>query len=97
LFRAFFERGENIGDVAILTALARELGTDSDALALALERRDYETAVTNDERDAGPLGISAVPAFIADRRALLSGVQPIEKLRRLIAEVREPGSRIEEI
>jgi predicted DsbA family dithiol-disulfide isomerase len=97
LFRAFFERGEDIGDVAVLTALARALNLDADALALALECRDFESAVGSDERDARQLGISAVPAFVADRRARLPGVQPVENVRRLIGKVREPASRTEEI
>lgn len=96
LFRAFFEHGENIGDAGVLTALARGVNLDADALALALERRDFKSAVAGDERDARLMGISAVPAFVADRRVVLSGVQPVENLRRLIAEAREPRNRLKQ-
>jgi predicted DsbA family dithiol-disulfide isomerase len=34
------------------------------------------------------LGVSGVPAFIANRKAALSGVQPWENLRKLIESVR---------
>jgi predicted DsbA family dithiol-disulfide isomerase len=88
LFRAFFERGEDIGEVAVLTRLAADLGLDGDSLRDALERRELEPSVLADERDAEALGVSGVPAFVADRRALLSGVQPVENLRQLIAHVR---------
>jgi predicted DsbA family dithiol-disulfide isomerase len=88
LFRAFFERGEDIGQVSILTRLADDLGLDSNALRQALERGEFGPGVLADEREAEELGIHGVPAFVADRRAMLSGVQPAENLRRLIAHVR---------
>jgi predicted DsbA family dithiol-disulfide isomerase len=88
LFRAFFERGEDIGQIATLTRLAGDLGLDSDALRQALERGEFEQSVLADERDAEALGVRAVPAFVADRRALLSGVQPVGNLRQLVAQVR---------
>lgn len=88
VFRAFFERGEDIGDVGVLTALAVGVGLDGEALRQALERRDFEKSVLEDERDAEALGLRGVPAFIADRRAMLSGVQPLERLTQLVEHVR---------
>ena len=90
VFRAFFERGEDIGEPMLLTSLADALGLDGGALARALESREYEPGVLEDEREAAALGVNAVPAFVANRRAALSGVQTAENLRRLIARVREP-------
>jgi predicted DsbA family dithiol-disulfide isomerase len=56
LFRAFFERGEDIGQVPVLARLAENLGPDADALLQAPEA----------------VGIHGVPAFAADRRAISS-------------------------
>ncbi len=89
LFRAFFERGEDIGNVAVLAGLTRELDLDGAALRDALERHDYDAAVSAEEREAGVLGISAVPAFVANRRAMLTGVQSAETLRQFLADVRK--------
>ena len=91
VFRAFFERGEDIGDPEILVALATGLGLDGDALRQALASRELESGVLDDERQAQALGITGVPAFIADRRAALSGVQTVEMLRRLVEYVQESG------
>lgn len=88
VFRAFFERGEDIGDIAVLTALADGLGLDGEDLRRALESREHLPGVLEDLRLAGELGLRGVPAFVADRRAALSGVQPVESLRQLIAHVR---------
>ena len=83
VFRAFFERGEDIGAPSILTSLADVLGLDGDSLGRALESREYERGVLEDERAAEARGVRGVPAFVANRRAALSGVQTAENLRRL--------------
>jgi predicted DsbA family dithiol-disulfide isomerase len=89
IFRAFFERGEDIGDVSILVALAFELGLDSNSLIEALEIGKFEESVLDDERAAARFGVTGVPAFIANRRATLAGVRPLEHLRQLVDQVRD--------
>lgn len=88
IFRAFFERGEDIGEIDVLVALASELGFESGSLRHALEQREFEKSVLEDEREAQLLGVTGVPAFIAERQAALSGVQPVEHLRQLVEQVR---------
>jgi predicted DsbA family dithiol-disulfide isomerase len=84
IFRAFFERGEDIADPGVLVSLATELGMNADALRYALDSSGLESRVLDDERLARELGINAVPAFVADRRAALSGVQTVESLSQMI-------------
>jgi predicted DsbA family dithiol-disulfide isomerase len=88
VFRAFFERGEDIGEIGVLTSLAGELGLERESLRQALENHEFEQSVLDDEREAEELGLGAVPAFVADRRGALSGVQPVENLRKLVKHVR---------
>ncbi len=88
IFRAFFERGEDIGDVNVLARLASELRLDAMDLSGALERRDFEAPVLRDEAAAEELGVSGVPAFIAGGRAILFGVQSADGLRELVAGVK---------
>jgi predicted DsbA family dithiol-disulfide isomerase len=90
IFRAFFERGEDIGNVDVLTNLAEQLGLAHERLREALERHELEASVLADERDAQALGLGGVPAFVAERRAALTGVQPVEHLRQLVEHVRTP-------
>lgn len=87
IFRAYFERGEDIGDVEILVTLAVEIGLD-DSLRPALSSHEFLESVLADERDAAVIGVRGVPAFIANRQAALSGVQPVENLKQLIESVR---------
>jgi predicted DsbA family dithiol-disulfide isomerase len=88
IFRAFFERGEDIGKIGVLTSLAAELGLDGESLRHAVESRQFEHSLLEDEREAEALGVAGVPAFAADRRSALSGVQPMERLKRLVEQVR---------
>lgn len=87
VFRAFFERGEDIGDTDVLARLTSDLQLDEAGLRSALERREFEGVVLADERDAERLGVTGVPAFIADRRAMLFGVQPVAALQEMVARV----------
>lgn len=73
VFRAFFERGENIGEIEVLMSLASELDLDAESLRQALEHHEFEPSVVADESDAQVLGITGVPAFIADRKAARTG------------------------
>ncbi len=88
IFRAFFERGADIGAVEVLVELAHELQLDGEALRVALAECVYESGVLADERAAEILGVRGVPAFVANRSVALSSVQPVENLRRLIAQAR---------
>ena len=88
LFRAFFERGEDISNVDVLSRLASDLGLDSNSLQQALDKDEYLESVLADEREARKLGISGVPAFVANRKAALSGVQSVENLKKLIERAR---------
>ncbi len=89
IFRAFFERGEDIGSVDVLVRLAADLNFDeATLLRRALERREFEASVLKDENEAAALGVSGVPAFVANRRAALSGVQSVAALQGLVNSVR---------
>lgn len=88
IFEAFFEKGQDIGDTNVLTSLAADLDLDVDSLYEALEKQEFEKSVIEDEKEAARIGVSAVPAFVAGRKAALSGVQSVESLQKLIEHVR---------
>jgi predicted DsbA family dithiol-disulfide isomerase len=88
VFRCFFERGEDIGRVEVLTSLAAELRLNSESLRDALGSRQFEMSVLDDEREAEALAIRGVPAFLANQKAALTGVQPVDNLKKLIEHVR---------
>ena len=88
IFRAFFERGEDIGDGNVLISLATALGMDGSSLRDALSTHDFSSSVIEDEQQAAQLGLSGVPAFIAGRKVAVTGVRPVEHLRELVDRAR---------
>ena len=88
VFRAFFKRGEDIGNTDVLTRLASDIGLDSNDLREALDNDLHLNSVLADEREAKRLEISGVPAFIANRKFALTGVQSIETLQKFVERAR---------
>jgi predicted DsbA family dithiol-disulfide isomerase len=96
VFRAFFERGEDIGDLDVLASLAAGLGLDGDALRRSLEAGEFTASVLADEQESQALGLGGVPAFVADRRAAVTGVQTVTMLARLVEHVRPAADSIDQ-
>lgn len=89
IFRAYFERDENIGEIETLLSIAKSLKLDKESLQKSLETNEFLESVLIDEKDAASMGINGVPAFIADRKSGFSGLQTVENLRMLIESVRD--------
>ena len=88
LFRAFFQRGEDVGITDVLTRLAADMGLEGDDLRKALDKDLHLENVLADEREAKKLGLRGVPAFIANRKIALSGVQSLESLQKFVEDAR---------
>ena len=88
IFRAFFERGENIGEIDVLVSLTSALNLGSESLRRALENGEFKANVIADEKEAETIGLSGVPAFVANRKFALSGVQSLENLKMLAERAR---------
>ena len=88
IFRAFFEKGEDIGKIDVLVRLASDTGLDGQALGISLKQGDFEKSVLADEQDAKRYGIRAVPAFVVGDQMMLSGVQPLDRLKDLVVWAR---------
>lgn len=83
IFRAFFERGEDIGQPDVLVALAESVGLKGEALRRALDHHEYRSEVLADEQLAARHGLRGVPAFVAGGTVLF-GVQSAEALEEFI-------------
>jgi predicted DsbA family dithiol-disulfide isomerase len=93
LFRAYFERGQDIGQTDVLVALAESIGLDGGSLQSSLERHTHLGEVLADQQQAARYGLRGVPAFIAGRTVLF-GVQAadaLEEFVRLASRVSDEG------
>ncbi|HBY98791.1 MAG TPA: hypothetical protein DEP84_33405 [Chloroflexi bacterium] len=92
VFRAYFEEDQDIGDLDVLTAIARQVGLDAEAFRQALDAGSYREVVLAEERFAYRAGISGVPAFIFNDKYLLVGVHPPEQLKSVIEQIERQGN-----
>lgn len=87
LFRAYFTAGRDIGDRAVLAAVAGEAGLARDAVETYLAS-DADIAEVRAEDDfARQVGIHGVPCFIFERKYAISGAQPPDIFRQVIDKV----------
>jgi predicted DsbA family dithiol-disulfide isomerase len=83
VFAAQFQQQKNINDLNILTDLAQQIGLNQQEFRKALLSRHYEPAVLQDVEEAHRLGISTVPCYIVEGRAVY-GAQNYEVLEKLL-------------
>ncbi|RUT28102.1 DsbA family oxidoreductase [Paenibacillus zeisoli] len=91
LFKAYFTDSKHIGDHAVLSALAGQVGLDEQTAAAMLSRDDYAVEVKGDEQEAAELEIRAVPFFLIDRKYAITGAQPAEVFLETLLKVSEAG------
>jgi len=77
VFRVYFVDGINIGKVDELVTLAKSIGLPEKEARSVLESRDFKEAVDSDWLRSRSLGITAVPTFLVDDRAIV-GFPPYE-------------------
>lgn len=87
LMRAFFREGRDIGDHAVLRALAEAIGMDGAATArLLASDADREDLIARD-MDARRKGVSSVPTFLVAQQYVLTGAQPPALWTQVIADL----------
>jgi len=89
IFRGYFEDNLDIGQSGVLISIAEDLELDAKSLTQSLENKEFLEIVIADEKAAAELGLNGVPAFIADRKAGMMGIQSIDNLRKLVESVRD--------
>lgn len=87
LFRAFFQKGQNIGDHAVLLDIAESVGLSRDLVARLLDSDADLAAVHEADRAARRHGIRAVPCFIIGGEYAVSGAQDTSLWCQIIDEM----------
>ena len=96
LFDSYFSRQENVDSADVLVSAAERAGLDSEEAGRVLSDGRFVDEVREIERFWLQQGVHAVPAYVFNRRYLISGAQDstvfAEALRRLLDE-RKSGDR----
>jgi len=85
LFRAYFIDGQNVGDRAVLRAVAIGSGLDVTQVDGLFATDSGVVEVTRDEEEARTAGVSGVPTFYLNGEALTSGAHPAPLLAGMLA------------
>jgi predicted DsbA family dithiol-disulfide isomerase len=84
LFSVHFSEGYDIGDRAVLLALASACGLDTQETKAFLASDEEADAVHADNLRAHRLGINGVPCFVIGGRHAIAGAQEPEVIERLL-------------
>jgi predicted DsbA family dithiol-disulfide isomerase len=76
LFRGYFTEGLDIGDHAVLTNLAVQVGMDKDVVEKLLASDADRDDVAKRDRHSREMGVSGVPTFIVANKHAVPGAQP---------------------
>ena len=83
VFRAFFQRSEDIGNPEVLARLAAAAGMDATAFAQSIVERRYRERTDSLLKQARLQMITAVPTFLIGRQRV-TGLYPAEALAQVI-------------
>ena len=86
LFSAYFSEGLDVGDSAVLSDLAADVGLDASEIAKRLAGDDDRALITAEIENAYRIGVRGVPCFVIDRRLAVTGAHPAETLVRAIGQ-----------
>ncbi|MBV9548934.1 MAG: DsbA family oxidoreductase [Alphaproteobacteria bacterium] len=87
LFIAYFENGEDIGDIRVLSDIADLCGMDGLEVAELLESNADRALVEREDQIAHEMGITGVPAMIFGGKLAVSGAREPEMLVAVIDRV----------
>lgn len=92
LFTAYFTKGENPSDHAVLLRIVRELGLDEARAKAVLDSDEYATEVREREAFYHQHGINSVPAVIINDRHLIQGGQPVEVFEQALRQIAQQAA-----
>lgn len=89
LFIAYFENGEDIGEIRVLADIADMCGMDGVEIAQMLESDDDRALVEREDQIAREMGVTGVPAMIFGGKLAVAGAREPEVLVSVIDRVSE--------
>lgn len=89
LFAAYWQEGADLGDRAVLAAIAGKAGIAPERALAQMEEGTGADLVRAEHDQARAMGIEGVPAFIFNRKAIVTGAHPPETLARALRQTAE--------
>ena len=86
LYKAYWEDGKDLGDLAVIEAVAGQCGLDTADLRQHLDSRHYEETVMRDFQEATNMGVHGIPAFLIGKY-LFTGARPYQDFQAVVERV----------
>jgi predicted DsbA family dithiol-disulfide isomerase len=86
VYAAYFEHGQDIGDLEVLVEIAARHGVDADTMREQLQGDAMREQVRTEAHTAAQGGITGVPFFILNNALAFSGAQPPEVMLRALKQ-----------
>ena len=86
LYDAYFCRGLELADHAVLRAVAAQVGLESEAVERVLSTGVCAQEVRLDEREAAMRGVRGVPYFVIAGKTVVPGCVSVERMKDLLRE-----------
>jgi predicted DsbA family dithiol-disulfide isomerase len=90
VYNAYFEGGQDIGDLELLVSRAAAQGLDAEQIRALLRGDAARDQVLADAAWAQARGVRGVPYFVVDNRLAFSGAQPPEVILRILRQAAGP-------
>ena len=90
VYQAYFQRGQNIGDVDVILSLAEQTGLNPAEVQDHLKGGTYSARIEASHQEARAFGVSGVPTFIVGP-AQIVGAQSPEVFVSMLKRVAERG------
>lgn len=81
VFYAYFTEGKNIGDIEILTNIAKSIGLDADEMIKIIEDGYYVNKLNEAKNLAKQYEVNSTPTFIINNKYVIVGAQPIDSFK----------------
>ena len=86
LYKAYWEDGKDLGDLAVIEDVAGRCGLDTTDLRQRLGSRHYEETVMRDFQEATSMGVHGIPAFLIGKY-LFTGARPYQDFQAVVERV----------
>lgn len=95
IYAAYFEHGQDIGDLDVLVDVAVKTGWDAAEIHALLVSDTAEAAVKAEAQQAQELGVTGVPFFVVDNLFAFSGAQAPETILQVLRQAVDMRGEVE--